>query len=431
MGCSVSVPEKDMEELSEEKRIDAAIEQQLRRSRQNEKNQIKLLLLGPGESGKSTVLKQMKLMHKGGFVEQERMQYAQVIWADVLQSMKLLIIQARKLRIPLDCDQPNSLLIRCKQLVLRANALDQIDAGTAGGTHFLNDYVFKYSEGPKKMRQMRSTGQANGLDWNDEKVEEGPDLENIASGLQNLSVTQKQSSEGRQQLAEAVTRLWKEDGGIRRCYGRSNEFQLETSVGYYFDNIAKFADENYRCSDTDILRGRIKTTGITETSFNINSFKFKVLDAGGQRLERKKWIHCFDNITAVLFVLAISEYDQKLFEDERVNRMNESIVLFDSLCNSRWFANTPFILFLNKIDLFESKLARSPLKKYFPNYQGKPTDVDEAIRFFEKLFLSLNATSKSIYVHRTCATDARSMNFVLSAVTDMIVQQNLLRSGII
>ena len=56
-----------------------------------------------------------------------------------------------------------------------------------------------------------------------------------------------------------------------------------------------------------------------------------MLDAGGQRSERKKWIHCFEDITAVLFVLAISEYDQNLFEDERVNRMHESIVLFDSL----------------------------------------------------------------------------------------------------
>ena len=106
------------------------------------------------------------------------------------------------------------------------------------------------------------------------------------------------------------------------------------------------------------MKGRIKTTGITETNFIINSLQFKVLDAGGQRSERKKWIHCFEDITAVLFVLAISEYDQCLFEDERVNRMHESIVLFDSLCNSQWFANTPFILFLNKIDIFEKKILK-------------------------------------------------------------------------
>ena len=120
-----------------------------------------------------------------------------------------------------------------------------------------------------------------------------------------------------------------------------------------------------------------------------------------------------------------------LFEDEKVNRMHESIILFDSLCNSKWFLNTPFILFLNKIDLFESKLSKSPLRKYFPDYTGKATDLDEAVKFFEKIFLNLNATKKPIYVHRTCATDSKSMKFVLSAVTDLIVQQNLMKSGII
>ena len=51
---------------------------------------------------------------------------------------------------------------------------------------------------------------------------------------------------------------------------------------------------------------------------------------GGQRSERKKWIHCFDNVTAVLFVVSMSEYDQVLAEDHRVNRMAESLKLFAS-----------------------------------------------------------------------------------------------------
>lgn len=173
------------------------------------------------------------------------------------------------------------------------------------------------------------------------------------------------------------------------------------------------------------MKGRIKTTGITETEFNIGSSKFKVLDAGGQRSERKKWIHCFEGITAVLFVLAMSEYDQMLFEDERVNRMHESIMLFDTLLNSKWFKDTPFILFLNKIDLFEEKVKSMPIRKYFPDYQGRVGDAEAGLKYFEKIFLSLNKTNKPIYVKRTCATDTQTMKFVLSAVTDLIIQQNL------
>jgi len=155
-----------------------------------------------------------------------------------------------------------------------------------------------------------------------------------------------------------------------------------------------------------------------------------VLDAGGQRSERRKWIHCFEGITCVLFVVAVSEYDQNLFEDEKVNRMHESLLLFDKLCNSQWFANTPFIIFFNKIDKFQDKIGRSPIRKHFPEYKGATNDVDQGLKYFESLFASINRSNRPIYMHRTCATDTKSMKFILNAVTDLIIQQNLKKSGL-
>lgn len=99
-----------------------------------------------------------------------------------------------------------------------------------------------------------------------------------------------------------------------------------------------------------------------------------MFDVGGQRSERKKWIHCFENVTTIIFLVAISEYDQLLFEDETVNRMQEALTLFDSICNSRWFTKTSIILFLNKIDRFKEKLPVSPMKNYFPDYEGESWD---------------------------------------------------------
>lgn len=96
-----------------------------------------------------------------------------------------------------------------------------------------------------------------------------------------------------------------------------------------------------------------------------------MFDVGGQRSERKKWIHCFENVTAVIFLAAISEYDQVLVEDEAVNRMQEALTLFDSICNSRWFQETSMILFLNKKDKFADKLPKSPLGNYFTDYEGE------------------------------------------------------------
>ena len=80
------------------------------------------------------------------------------------------------------------------------------------------------------------------------------------------------------------------------------------------------ADPNYLPTDQDILRSRVKTTGITETMFRVGELTYRLFDVGGQRSERKKWIHCFENVTALVFLVSLSEYDQMLYEDESVVR---------------------------------------------------------------------------------------------------------------
>lgn len=84
-------------------------------------------------------------------------------------------------------------------------------------------------------------------------------------------------------------------------------------------------------------------------------------DVGGQRSERRKWLAIFESVDVLLFVIAISEYDQKLFEDETVSRLEEALTLFGSVGNSRWFASSSIILFLNKIDLFEEKVKETSI----------------------------------------------------------------------
>ncbi len=187
----------------------------------------------------------------------------------------------------------------------------------------------------------------------------------------------------------------------------------------YFDNIARIAAPDYMPNDQDVLRSRVKTTGITETTFIIGDLTYRMFDVGGQRSERKKWIHCFENVTTILFLVAISEYDQLLFEDETVNRMQEALTLFDSICNSRWFIKTSIILFLNKIDRFKEKLPVSPMKNYFPDYEGGD-DYAAACDYILNRFVSLNQhETKQIYTHFTCATDTTQIRFVMAAVNGM------------
>merc|ERR1719387_1554427 len=138
---------------------------------------------------------------------------------------------------------------------------------------------------------------------------------------------------------------------------------------------------------------------------------FRMFDVGGQRNERRKWIHCFDNVTAVIFVASLSEYDQNLYEDETQNRMIEALTLFDQICNSKWFQDTSMILFLNKRDLFEMKIARVDMTCLWPEYTGG-LNYDNGVAFITQKFMEQNKVEgKQVFVHCTCATDTDNVRF--------------------
>ncbi|KAJ3268427.1 guanine nucleotide-binding protein subunit alpha [Borealophlyctis nickersoniae] len=351
MGCCASTQDDDAKRRNDE------IDQALKRDKLAMRNEVKMLLLGAGESGKSTILKQMKLIHDNGYSTDEKEAFKEIIFSNTVQSMRVILEAMHNMSIP---------LARPENAKHRAVILDlpnQIEAE-----------VFP------------------------------------------------------PEVATAVKWLW-QDEGVQVCFSRSREYQLNDSARYYFESIDRIAAPDYVPTDQDVLRSRVKTTGITETHFHIGDLTYRMFDVGGQRSERKKWIHCFENVTAIVFLVAISEYDQVLVEDETVNRMQEALTLFDSICNSRWFVKTSIILFLNKIDLFKEKLGRSPMEKYFPDYMGN--DYDSACEYILNRFVVLNQSDqKQIYTHFTCATDTTQIRFVMAAVNDIIIQTNLRDCGL-
>ncbi|WVF71460.1 hypothetical protein IAT40_006264 [Kwoniella sp. CBS 6097] len=352
MGCTQST------EDAAAKARNAEIDEQLKRDRANLRNEIKMLLLGAGESGKSTVLKQMRLIYNKPYDAEERDSYREIVYSNTVQSMRVLLEGVQLMEIPV--------------------------------------------------------GPSNQSRW--ELIMAAP--------------PQIEGDIFPPKLADAVAGLWR-DGGVQQAFERRNELQLNDSAPYYFDAIARIAQPNYMPTDQDILRARVKTTGITETHFKIGELTYKLFDVGGQRSERRKWLNIFDSVTALVFLIAISEYDQKLYEDETVNRMQEAMTLFESVANSRWFTKTSIILFLNKIDLFRAKLPVSPLSDTFPEYRGG-TNYDAACSFLLEKFVSLNKNpSKSIYAHYTDATDTKALSFVISAINDVIIQVNLRDCGLL
>lgn len=330
------------------------IEKQLKIDEKKLKSEVKLLLLGAGESGKSTVLKQMKLIHASGFDENERESFRLIVFTNIVVTMQLLTEAIDQLNIPLE--------------------------------HESYREYFPLFEHIKPLKKKESYPHC---------------------------------------YLEPLKLLWN-DAGVQKARTQGNIFALHDNAGYFYDHLDRFWEPNYVPTDHDIILCRAKTTGIVETVFHIGSLVYRMMDVGGQRSERKKWIHCFDNVTAVLFVVAISGYDQCLVEDRDSNQMHESLMLFDAICNSPWFINTSMILFFNKIDIFKEKIHVSPVSKWFPDFQGDDDDFVQTSTYFNKRFQRLNQnTSKRVYTHNTDATDTTLLEHVMVTVSDIILNENI------
>ncbi|KAJ4420148.1 G-Protein alpha subunit [Neurospora sp. IMI 360204] len=349
--CFGGRAKEDEAEASRSRELD----KQIRADEKRLSKEVKLLLLGAGESGKSTVLKQMKLIYAQGFSKNEKLEWRPVIFANILQSFRLIFDAMNEFNIKLE-DEDNE----------------------------------------KNMVQMMVDYEMRG--------DEPLPLEYF----------------------EPAKKLW-QDAGVRQAIEKGNEFALHDNLEYFCTELDRLFDRDYVPSDQDLLRSRLRTTGITETVFDLGQLTYRMFDVGGQRSERKKWIHCFENVNCLLFLVAISGYDQCLVEDKDGNQMNEALMLWESIANSHWFTKSALILFLNKIDLFKEKLLRSPIANHgFTDYHGPPDDAQQASKYFMDKFRALNRNpDKEIYGHFTNATDTNLLKITMASVQDMIIQRNL------
>ena len=147
-----------------------------------------------------------------------------------------------------------------------------------------------------------------------------------------------------------------------------------------------------------------------------------------------------ESVTAVIFVASLSEYDQTLAEARGVNRLAEAMELWAEIVNSNWFEHASIVLFLNKLDLFTDKLASVSLRAEagadWPGSAARCLDyaggrnVDEALAYLERKFLSLQRAPRTVFKHVTCATDTEGLRVVFRACTDAILRENIERAGL-
>ncbi|KAA3674292.1 guanine nucleotide-binding protein G(s) subunit alpha, partial [Paragonimus westermani] len=320
------------------------IEKLIEKEKKDFKSTHRLLLLGAGESGKSTIVKQMRILHINGFSEKEK---------------------------------------REKIDDIKKNLRDAI-CSISGAMHALKPPVELERQENKKLRDYMLEDASK------------PDFD-------------------------------------------------YPPVGFFFlDKTEDLGRADYIPSEQDILRCRVLTSGIFETKFSVDKVNFHMFDVGGQREERRKWIQCFNDVTAIIFVAACSSYNMVLREDPSQNRVNESLELLGSIWSNRWLRNISVILFLNKQDLLTEKVlaGKSKIEVYFPHYATYQAPADtlaeyhhdnpEVVRarfFFRDEFLRVTANNNGgrhyCYPHLTCAVDTENIRRVFNDCRDIIQRMHL------
>jgi GTPase SAR1 family protein len=312
----------------------------------------KLLLLGAGESGKSTVFKQIRILNTAGYSESELQNFRYIIHRNVLDAIKILAEQVNAMEIEL--------------LEANEDMCDQV------------------------------------LLWDSESLNP--------------------------EMAEVIAQLW-EDPGMRKCYERRNEFHINENTPLFFSDVKRIGAVDYIPTTSDALNARVRTSGVVSKEFELDGHPYLMYDVGGQRSERRKWLPLFDHVTAIVFVAAISEYDLVVAEDRSKNRLQEALDLFKQIANSKHFKDAHIILFLNKKDLFEEKIAKIDPKKWFPDYKGG-CNYASAEQYFKDSFLALvEDPKKLIFQYTTCATDTKNVSVVLDSIKGIMAQEGMQSAG--
>ena len=326
------------------------IEKEIAIERKKGKTLMKILCLGTSCSGKSTILKQMRIIHLDGFDKEEKTVY---------------------------CDS------------------------------FLLTFVSSANELLSKLPEALLTDE---IKIAQKKVE----------ALYHISA---QSLRYHADVLMEIRRFFKSSQGeeIIEKFGRGQ--QCGNFIKYFLDRMGSVEElHDFLPTTADILRIRVQTTGVAFTNFNHRNAQFSMIDVGGQKTERRKWIHFFDDVKAIFFVVDISNFAD----------LEESLEVFTGICATKSLMSASVILFFNKTDIFREKKNLQELVNYFPEFIETSCNHKEAGKFIQRKFEERFRKHKKaeIYSFFTCATDTRNIDKTFSACSDIILKKNLVAAGL-
>ncbi|TFL01561.1 heterotrimeric G protein alpha subunit [Pterulicium gracile] len=455
--------ETEAQKTAREKReLDAlatseAIDEEIKRQRANlkkEKGVIRVLLLGQAHSGKSTTLKNFRLKYAPADWERERRSWKAVVQLNLIRNvLSILFAVQAEMNSELVSEYPSSSsspIIRFTDkhqlLVMRLAPLRQTEA----------DLQRRLGAGAEEFR-LKSPSQHSPLDaespfghsdahteWAVRSWQDA--LESVAP--KNQQPLFDSASEAISNLQQDIKALW-EDETVKLVVAKYRVFSQDSS-GFFMPDVDRIATRSYEPIDDDILKARLRTVGVQEHRLGFTRSsdtastrsskgpvhaEWMLYDVGGCRTQRSAWIPYFENIHAIIFLAPVSCFDERLEEDPRINRLQDSLFLWDTVCASPLLLKTTFILFLNKCDLLRKKMKTGVrVKDYLTSYGDRPNDAKTfvkylQIKFRDKLYHTQEPINRNFYSFLTSVVDAKATSATLTSVQDGIFREHLSESN--
>ncbi|KAJ2932040.1 hypothetical protein H1R20_g5040, partial [Candolleomyces eurysporus] len=457
-----------LEAEAEAKRISEQIDDDLREERERlrrRKGDVKLLLLGQAESGKSTLQKQFQLMYKPNSLDQERASWTTVVYFNVVHSLKhiLSILESWDDSLEGVNDEPSS--------SRRGNGFDQsatpspmegspVDEATgtlqiANLRRRLSPLIatdeqlanrlsggITVSGSGKGSVFVRSGWQARTIENALGRIKKKPsaDHEQVSRASMEELHDPLVKEVGRMlQLCEAdIHELWNHP--IVKSLMTKRKLKLDEWSEFFLRHIHRVAAPDYIPSTDDILHARIQTMGVAEHTFDVNlhgkNVTWHLFDVGGARGQRHTWVPYFDDANAIIFVAPVSAFDQYLEEDPRTNRIDDSLQLFTQICSNALLKNVHLVLFLNKTDILRAKLERGlRVKKYITSFGDRSNDYETVVQYFRAHFLQVhrknNENRRVLYTHFTSVVDTKATQRIIGNVRDSIFRGYLQSAALV
>ena len=206
--------------------------------------------------------------------------------------------------------------------------------------------------------------------------------------MEDISILNPFECEFSDDLFQKLLTLW-EDPEIQDAFAHKDEIPIPDHIDYFFSKLDDLASSTYIVTSDDILRARIRTTGIDSFSFSVDGALSTIYDVGGQRNERSKWVNVENFASGIMFCFALSDFNKPMFESSE-NRLDDSLTIFERITHKSKFQNYPFFLIGTKMDFFAEKIKTSDsFGKKFPEYKGNIHDPQECANFLIQKFIDV------------------------------------------